>query len=88
MVLLCTIDFKLSIVGWGIFVIIVDRCHLVSAQEGKTNFISGFSSRAKKNTSQSNNTLYQLFSADVIRTYIPPHFNVHITLISLVWPSY
>lgn len=48
MVLLCTIDFKLSIVGWGIFVIIVDRCHLVSAQEGKTNFISGFSSRAKK----------------------------------------
>lgn len=47
MVLLCTIDFKSSIVG-SIFVITADSHHLVSAQKGKTNFINGFSSRPKQ----------------------------------------
>lgn len=47
MVLLCTASFKHSLVG-GIFVITVDSRHLVRAQEGKMNFVRGFSSRPKE----------------------------------------
>ena len=54
MVLLGTINFKLSIVG-SILVITVDSHYLVRAQEGKTNFKSGFPSRPKS-TCQGNNT--------------------------------